>query len=189
VASAFAHIAIPVVLYVASKNRLVSLRLFFLAALVSILPDVDVLAFTFGIAYESPWGHRGFTHSLIFALALSVVMIAFHGTLRSSRRVVFWVSFVSCISHALLDALTNGGLGVALFWPFSQERFFFPFRPIEVSPIGISNFFTARGAKVIISELQWIILPATLIVVLATLTRMASARALKPKSARSKTER
>jgi inner membrane protein len=59
----------------------------------------------------------------------------------------------------LLDALTNGGLGVALFAPFSNERFFFPWRPIEVSPIG-AGFFSARGMRVLLSEARWIWLPA-----------------------------
>lgn len=175
-ASAFAHIAIPVVLYVVWKNKPVSLRLFFLASLVSIVPDIDVLAFNLGIAYESPWGHRGFTHSLIFAAALSLALTPFHIVVESSRLAVFWVCFVSCISHALLDALTNGGLGVALLWPFSDERFFFPFRPIEVSPIGIAIFFSERGAKVIASELQWIILPAMLIAALAAMVKRKFAK-------------
>jgi inner membrane protein len=180
VASAFAHIAIPVVLYAVCKNSPVSLRLFLLASLVSIVPDVDVIAFKFGIAYESPWGHRGFTHSLLFAAALALVLSAFDKILQTSRSTVFWVCFASCISHALLDALTNGGLGVALFWPFTPERFFFPFRPIEVSPIGISSFFTERGLQVIISELQWIILPAIIIAAVASLTRRNFAKRTSP---------
>lgn len=173
-ASAFAHIAIPVALYVACKNKLVSPRLLLLASFVSIVPDVDVIAFQFGVAYESPWGHRGFTHSLMFAATLALVLSIFHRSLQSSRWTVFWVCFVSCLSHPLLDALTNGGLGVALFWPLSHERFFFAFRPIEVSPIGLASFFTERGVRVIISELKWIILPATIIGALATLARHKS---------------
>lgn len=170
-ASAFAHLAIPVVLYVACKNKPVSLRLLMLASLVSIIPDVDVIAFQFGVAYDSPWGHRGFTHSLMFAATLALILSFFHRSLQSRRWTVFWVCFVSCFSHPLLDALTNGGLGVALFWPLSHERFFFAFRPIEVSPIGLARFFTERGVRVIISELQWIILPAIIIGVFASMVR------------------
>jgi inner membrane protein len=160
VASAFAHIAIPVVLCVAFTAKPLRLRLFLLAALASVLPDVDVIAFRLGIAYESQWGHRGFTHSLVFAAALAFSLTVFQRELRASRSAIFWVLFVSCSSHALLDAMTNGGLGVALFWPFNNERFFFPFRPIEVSPIGIANFFTERGLQVIASEIEWVFLPA-----------------------------
>ena len=42
-----------------------------LAAIFSaILPDFDVIAFKLGIAYQHPLGHRGFTHSILFALLL-----------------------------------------------------------------------------------------------------------------------
>lgn len=49
--------------------------------------------------------------------------------------------FLATISHSLLDALTNGGMGVALFAPFDNRRFFFPFRPIEVAYFGVSWLF------------------------------------------------
>jgi hypothetical protein len=50
--------------------------------------------------------------------------------------------------------MTDGGLGVAFFAPFHNERYFFPWRPIAVSPIGM-GFFSERGLEVIISELHW----------------------------------
>jgi inner membrane protein len=67
--------------------------------------------------------------------------------------------------------MTNGGLGVALYWPFSLERLFFPFRPIQVSPIGVGRFFTAKGLAVIVSELIWVLLPALIIGILGALVR------------------
>jgi hypothetical protein len=33
--------------------------------------------------------------------------------------------------------MTDGGLGCALFWPFDTTRYFAPWRPIPVSPIGL----------------------------------------------------
>jgi inner membrane protein len=63
----------------------------------------------------------------------------------------------------VLDAATDGGLGVALLAPFDAERVFFPFRPIAVSPIGASAFVSARGAAVLASELLWIWLPFALL--------------------------
>lgn len=59
------------------------------------------------------------------------------------------------MSHPLLDALTDGGLGVAFFSPFSNERYFFPWTPIRVSPIG-GSFFSARGIETLRSELVWV---------------------------------
>lgn len=52
--------------------------------------------------------------------------------------------------------MTNGGLGVAFFAPFSSARYFLPFRPIEASPISITAFFTYRGLEVLESEMLWI---------------------------------
>ena len=54
-------------------------------------------------------------------------------------------------SHALLDTLTDGGLGVALLWPFTDARYFAPWRPIPVAPIG-SGMFSERGLYVIAVE-------------------------------------
>lgn len=45
-----------------------NLKWLILAAVVStILPDFDVVSFKLGIAYKHPLGHRGFTHSILFA--------------------------------------------------------------------------------------------------------------------------
>ena len=71
----------------------------------------------------------------------------------------------------MLDALTNGGLGVALAWPWSDARFFAPWQPIKVSPIGI-GFFSARGLDVMRSELTWVWLPAMVVAVAARAIRL-----------------
>ena len=134
------------------------------------LPDMDTLGFKFGIQYSSQWGHRGFTHSIAFALAVAIVAMCFSRQLKSRAWIVGVLAFLATISHPLLDMCTNGGLGVALYWPYSNERVFFDFRPIAVSPIGISRFFTERGFAVIKSEFLWVWLPS--IVLLFTLRGM-----------------
>lgn len=171
-ASVFSHIAVPAVFYASFKGATVNIRLFLLAALCSVFPDIDVIGFKFGIPYESQWGHRGFTHSLFFALCLASLITVFHRQLRSKPWAVFGLCFVSCTSHAFLDAMTNGGLGVALYWPFSLERIFFPFRPIEVSPIGISSFFSEWGLRVIASELVLVLLPALVVGTIGAVIRI-----------------
>jgi inner membrane protein len=52
------------------------------------------------------------------------------------------------VSHGLLDAMTDGGLGVALLWPWTPQRIFFPWRPIPVAPIGL-HLFSLRGLYVL----------------------------------------
>ena len=137
--------------------------------LISILPDLDVVAFAFGIPYRHPLGHRGITHSLAFAalsasVALAVVRRADGASLRS------WLFlFVAAASHPLLDAFTNGGRGVALLAPFSNERFFAPFRPIEVSPIGLEAFLSPRGVEVLLSEFVWVWIPTFAVVAVVRL--------------------
>lgn len=121
------------------SNRL----LLFLAIVSSIIPDLDVIAFSIGIPYEHPLGHRGFSHSILFALLWSVLLTLL---LRQSRKwIVFLVLFLSTISHGVLDALTTGGRGVGFLIPYDNERYFFPMRVIKVSPIGIEEFFFRMG--------------------------------------------
>jgi inner membrane protein len=140
-------------------------RFWILSALCSILPDADVLGFPLGIRYEDMLGHRGLSHSLAFALVLAwiVAFLAFPRPPKGSTRfLLFSYFFIMTASHGALDAMTDGGLGIAFFAPFDNTRYFFPFRPIEVSPIGLS-FFSARGLVVIWSELLWVCIPATII--------------------------
>jgi len=47
-----------------------NLKFWILSALIPMIPDADVIAFRFGIPYESMLGHRGFSHSIIFALII-----------------------------------------------------------------------------------------------------------------------
>jgi len=158
-ASAFSHIAIPIALKIASRKNSIPWKLLFLGMFLSVAPDFDSLAFKFGIPYESQWGHRGFTHSIVFALVVALLCSRFSKAFLVRSKTVFLFSFLSMLSHTFLDAMTNGGLGVAAFWPFNSERYFLPWRVIEVSPISISRFFTERGLSVLSSEFFYIWLP------------------------------
>ena len=121
-------------------------------SLLSFFPDADVIGFGLGISYGDEWGHRGATHSLVFSLALGIVIgLAAPRFGRPARRTGVIASLVLA-SHALLDTLTNGGLGCALFWPFDLTRYFAPWNPIPVAPIGLS-FFSPYGMFVAASEL------------------------------------
>ena len=137
------------------------LRLLGIAALCTVLPDLDMVMFWFGIPYEHPLGHRGFSHSLVFAALVAFVLARLF--FRPERRgAVGLYLFAATASHPLLDMLTNGGLGVALFSPFTNARLFFPWRPIAVSPFGL-EFFSERGAAVVLSELAWVWAPSALL--------------------------
>jgi inner membrane protein len=135
-------------------------------AVYSMVPDLDVLGFRFGIHYGDFLGHRGFTHSLLFAAGLA--FLTMFAAPRRHRALVCLYLFLATASHGILDALTDGGMGVAFFSPIDLTRYFFPITPIEVSPIG-ARFFSPRGLAVIQSELLWIWIPSVLFAAAALL--------------------
>jgi inner membrane protein len=144
-----------------------------IAAACTMLPDIDVLGLGLGIPYGDLFGHRGFTHSLLFA---AVVALCVTSLLRNKAHLrdllrVFVCIFAATASHGILDALTNGGLGVAFFAPFDRTRYFFPVRPIMVSPIGVNAFLTPRGVSVLASEITWVWPPSIAVFLVGRFTR------------------
>jgi inner membrane protein len=88
------------------------------------LPDLDfILQIITGERY-----HRGFTHSLVFAIAAALLCaVLFRGFWGWGVRRL-WLLFVSLtVSHLLLDLLTTGGQGIPLLWPFSKDLYRAPF--------------------------------------------------------------
>ena len=150
-------------------------RFWLLSIFCSIIPDADVFTFSFGIPYGHFFGHRGFFHSAFFGLLLGVLVVSvfFHTEKIFSRRWWFYLIYFSLLSasHGILDAFTNGGLGVALLSPFDATRYFFPWRPILVSPIGLAGFLSKWGAMTLKSELFWIWLPLIIMLVGSSLIR------------------
>jgi inner membrane protein len=146
-------------------------RIWVAGALCSIIPDLDVIGFRFGIHYGDFLGHRGFTHSLLFAALLTTVtawIVLFRADVAKFSQ--WWLVlylFLATASHGILDAMTDGGLGVAFFSPFNNDRYFLPWRPIRVSPIGVSRFFSSHGYAVLKSEFIWIWVPTILLIAIA----------------------
>jgi inner membrane protein len=169
--SIITHAAVPLALWCAADRGRIPPWLLGAGVIAAMLPDADVLAFALHIPYADAFGHRGASHSLLFAgvLAVLAALLAFFGSRRpwsaglcqprlaSTVQAAVFV-FVCAASHPLLDALTSGGLGVALAWPWSEHRFFAPWRPIRVSPFA-PQFFSARGLATLLSELRWVWLP------------------------------
>src|SRR5215831_18693028 len=143
-------------------------RVWLAGALCAVLPDADVIGFLFGIPYRDFWGHRGFTHCLFFAVLLSgvaTVILLRRGQLGLGRFSLFTFLFLATASHGLLDAMTNGGLGVAFFSPLNNDRYFLPWRPIRVSPISVTRFFSGGGYAVVQNELLWVWAPAFILAI------------------------
>lgn len=160
-ASVFGHSLAAVALGKTFRNELRNPKFWILGILCSIAPDADVLGFKFGIEYESFWGHRGFTHSFVFAILFGfLISYIFYNQKRNALALYF---ALCTASHAILDAMTTGGRGVAMFSPFDNSRYFLPWRPIKVSPLGAKRFFSEWGLAVIKSELIWIGIPCVII--------------------------
>jgi inner membrane protein len=107
--------------------------------------------------YGHPLGHRGFSHSIAFALVLGVLAAVAcrrdAGNVPGGLRGLGLLFAAIAASHGVLDALTSGGLGIPFFMPFSGARYFFPVRPIPASPIHVSAFLSDWGLEVLREEL------------------------------------
>ena len=149
-------------------------RALWIGALLAALPDSDAIMHFLGVSSRTMFGHRGLTHSLTFALAAGLVATALltRATARPDLQVRLACYFIlATASHGLLDALTNGGQGIAFFAPFSSRRYFFPVRPIAVSPIGLDGVLGERGLRIFLSELKWIGTPVALLLLTALVLR------------------
>lgn len=159
-------------------TSIASTRLLLLCAVLGMLPDADVLTFKFGVSYHDCLGHRGFFHSIVWsaitAIIATVVYLKFidkQPRPRITLASIMALCFVASLSHPLLDACTTGGLGIAFFAPFDCTRYFFPWRVIAVSPIGIRQFFGEWGLRVIMSEIVYVWIPCAVALVIATIYR------------------
>ncbi len=161
--SAFTHAIVGAALTPLAPRPLRRLRLAVALAAVAALPDLDVVAFRFGIPYAHPLGHRGFSHSLLFAALLAAVVprLVYPAVRLGTRRwwAVAALCFAAIASHGVLDACTDGGLGVGFFIPVSAARIFFPWRPLTVSPLSVHAFFSPRGGAILANEIAWVWLP------------------------------
>jgi inner membrane protein len=139
-------------------------RLWSCLALLPVVPDLDFIAYRLGVPYDSPWSHRGFTHSLVFALVLALLthLICFGRTDWRTLAKGVGLLFVAVASHGILDALTNGGRGVAFLWPFTDQRFFFSCRPIVVAPLTLHGPTLRSMVRVLESELRVVAIPLLL---------------------------
>ena len=160
-ASAFTHAIAGLAIGTAFPRPDRPARFWLLGAAGAVIPDLDAIGFWLGVPYDSVFGHRGFTHSLVFAaLFASAGLLAFRRRDPAEQRGIWLYLFLATASHGVLDAMTSGGGGVAFFAPIVNDRYFLPWRPIPVSPLNPRHFFTTRGVSILASELVWVWIPA-----------------------------
>lgn len=162
-ASAFTHAVAALALGTAFRDPGPPTRYWVVGAICAVFPDVDSIGYHLGVPYGSVLGHRGITHSIFFAALLGGAALSFFPGVGSRERLRLWLFFfLATCSHGVLDAITRGGGGIAFFAPVVNTRYSFPWKLIEVSPLSVSRFFTARGVEILASELVWVWVPAAL---------------------------
>lgn len=167
------HAAVPLALGVGLGEKRIPRALLITGIAASMLPDADVILFGFGATYHDVWSHRGFAHSLGFALLVALGAAVLLRKVAPPFVTAAFV-FVAMASHGLLDMLTSGGHGVAIFWPVTADRYFYDWRPIQVAPIvgpGFVDRFASRAAALLKTEVLWIWLPAAIVAVVLRLWR------------------
>lgn len=174
-ASAFTHAFSALALGSVLQSGKLHKRLLFTGMVSAALPDLDVVAFWFDIPYEHPLGHRGFTHSILFAAfwALGLGYLFWRNMPDKNKiRWRIWIYLFLCTaSHGVLDAMTTGGRGVGFFIPLDNDRYFLPWRFITVSPIRASAFFSEYGLTVITNEFITVWLPCIILMMIAWIVR------------------
>ncbi|MCG5053219.1 MAG: metal-dependent hydrolase [Myxococcales bacterium] len=116
----------------------------------SLLPDLDILPVALGQPDHGLLGHRGFTHTWVFAGLVAALAYWIFRRGRYPVRVAV-LSFLVVASHGVLDAATTDSRGIALLWPLLPERITLPLRPIPVAPSGLA-YLSARGLEVSLVE-------------------------------------
>ncbi|HEV7782304.1 MAG TPA: metal-dependent hydrolase [Chitinophagaceae bacterium] len=118
------HIALGACMGDAFAGKQLGKRAMLLGAVAQSVPDVDFLASFWTSESENLLAHRGFTHSILFALLISVPlgMIAERWRRPHDISLKKWIAFfaIQAFIHLLLDGMNAYGVG--WFEPFSHYR-------------------------------------------------------------------
>ncbi len=151
----YLHFAPALALAVAIGPQRIGWRLALAGAACGVLPDADFLLYVLHIdAYSGTYGHRGFTHSIGFALLVGAAGALLAGRHPHRGRWLTATFLALCtFSHPVLDGLIDRGICNAWFWPLDGARHCLPWRPVPMQ--GVPLF----GLDRLQQELLWIGLP------------------------------
>lgn len=120
--------------------------------LLPVLPDADAVMH-FWVKYGHALGHRGVSHSILFALVFSIGLawllqrLGYAERTRQALGRMTLVFSLLMISHGITDTMTTGGKSPSLLWPIKSEGVWSPKRFIPVSPMGSSLLRTKWSKK------------------------------------------
>ena len=119
-------------------------------AVLAAAPDLDLVTGAFGVTPDTPFAHRGITHSLPFAFA--VALLAGLWARRWGRGwMAGGVTLAAVASHGLLDTLSQLGAGPMLLWPFTTQSYGFIWRPIP-GVLSSSHYLTVEAIPTLAAE-------------------------------------
>jgi inner membrane protein len=170
----FGHAVAGLTIAAAFKGDRLPRRTWIVATACAVAPDADWFVSLLPLARGHALNHRGAAHSLFAALVLATLaLVVAYRPLQ--RRFRLWLCLAAAaVSHGLLDACTCGGVGVALFMPFSDTRWACVFQPVHVSPLPLNPSAVELFVAQLWTEAVWIGLPALLIVGWTRLVRRAT---------------
>jgi inner membrane protein len=121
------HIALGACMGEAFAGKKVGKKAMLWGALAQSIPDIDFLAVFWTDTSENLLAHRGFTHSIVFCVAVSFIMAFLAERWHRPHNISFlrWLAFFGSVSlgHIFFDAFNNYGVG--WFEPFSHRRISF----------------------------------------------------------------
>ena len=93
-------------------------------AIAGTIPDLDIFSSYFTDTVNAISIHRGFTHSIVFAVLFAFIFGWLVTKYESYKNLKgwFWLFFWAFFTHSLLDAHTTWG--TQLFWPFDMRLAF-----------------------------------------------------------------
>jgi inner membrane protein len=108
----------------ATLGRKVGNKAVLWGAVAGTIPDLDVLAGPFMDTVSRIAFHRGFTHSISFAILFAPLFGYLLYRLYRGREASWWdwtrLLFLAVVTHPILDNFTS--YGTQFFWPFSDYR-------------------------------------------------------------------
>jgi inner membrane protein len=140
-------------------------------AALALAPDLDLVTSLWGVPPNTPFAHRGITHSLSFALAVAgLVALLYRGS--TGRKVLAGgIALAALASHGVLDTMSQLGNGPMLLWPFSAQSYEFIWRPIP-GVLNAAHYLTVQAIPTLIVE-TLIFLPLILFTLATLLPRRA----------------
>lgn len=171
--STFGHAVAGLAITAVFHGEKLPRRTWAIAACCATAPDLDWFVSLLNMHRGHVLNHRGVAHSLFAALVIATLAF-FLAYRKDQRRWAVWLCLtIATLSHGLLDALTSGGVGVALFMPFSETRWACLWQPGQVAPLPLGREHTWYFLRSLWTELFWIGLPALVLVAWSRLARQA----------------